>query len=157
MRISNVSVFNVLLVRNIQKILPNLHFQYGTFFQVHGKEFTSTMQDRFMVQFGWSGSTRTVNTVVRNKYQVEMDSTQCENSEKSSPCLTILSKSYRTMELHSLHVNSANSAINTESGISDQHRITLQRTERPNASYKSSNVHFGRIKIKPRTVHLKPQ
>ncbi len=58
---------------------------------------------------------------------------------------------------HSLHENSANSVINTESGISDQHRITLQRTERPNASYKSSNVHFGRIQIKPRTVQFKPQ
>ena len=35
--------------RNIQKILPNLHFQYGIFPQVHGKDFTSTMQDSSMV------------------------------------------------------------------------------------------------------------
>ena len=53
--------------------------------------------------------------------------------------------------------NSANSAINTESGIADQNRITLQRMERPNASYKYSNVLFGLIRIKPRTVQFKPE
>ena len=36
-RILNVSVLSVFLVRNIQKILPNLHFQYGIIPQVHGK------------------------------------------------------------------------------------------------------------------------
>ena len=52
MRILNVSVFNLFLLRNIQMILPNLYFQYGTFPQVHGKEFTSTMQDPSMVRCG---------------------------------------------------------------------------------------------------------
>ena len=61
------------------------------------------------------------------------------------------------MELYSLQKNSADSTVKTESVISDQHRITLQQTERPNALFKSSNVHFGQIKIKPRTVQFKPQ
>ena len=37
MQIVNVSVLNVFLMRNTQKILPNLQFQYGTFLQVDGK------------------------------------------------------------------------------------------------------------------------
>ena len=89
-----------------------------------------------MVQCGLSGSTRIVNTEVQNKFQAQTDSTLCSNLEKYSPCLATLSKSYQTMELHSLQENSANSAFNTKSGISDQHRITLQQTTRPNAFFK---------------------
>ena len=50
MRISNVSVRNVFLVRKIQKILQNFNFQYGIFPQVNGTEFTSTMQHPYMVR-----------------------------------------------------------------------------------------------------------
>ena len=94
---------------------------------------------------------------MQNRCQTQTDSTLCENSKKSSPRLATISKSYRTMKLHSLQEKSANSAVNTEPGISEQDRFILLRTERPNASYKSSNVIFGRIYIKPHTVQFKPQ
>ena len=57
--------------------------------------------------------------------------------------------------VHHSHLgNSANSAISMESVISGLPRIILQRTERPNASSKCSNVRFVRIPTLPRTLHL---
>ena len=99
----------------------------------------------------------TVNTVVRNKYQTQTESTQYENLEKYSPCWATLSTLSRTMVHHLHQANLANSAISMESVISDLPRIILQRTERLNASSKCSNVRFVRILTLPRTVHLLPQ
>ena len=74
----------------------------------------------------------TVNTVVRNKYQVLTYSTQLANIKKFSPCWVTLSKSFQTMEHHSHHDSSANSAVIMESVISGQHSIILRQIERRN-------------------------
>ena len=99
----------------------------------------------------------TLNTVVRNKSLVTLNSTQFANFEKFLPCWATLSKSFQTIEHRLLQENSANFAVNMESVISGQYRIILQRMEKQNASFKCSNVLLVRIPILFRTVLILPQ
>ena len=149
------SLFWMWHVLKTQRIQQNLFCQYGIFPQVRG-DFKSITLDLSMDLCGWSGLMPTLNTVVRNNYRTQTDSTLCANFEKFSPCWVTLSKSSLTLKLHPHLANSANSAISMESVIYDQHRI-LQQMERLNALSKCSNVLFVRFPILPRRVHFLPQ
>ena len=98
----------------------------------------------------------TVNTVVRNKYRTQMDSTVRKHRE----IFTMLGDPEQIVSDNGTPFTFrefGEFCINTKSAISGQHPIILQRMERLNGSSKCSNELFVRISILPRTVLLPRQ